>query len=143
MIVDTSALIAFYVPEKLSGFVKAELEKVKEGREECRVLDLVFYEFPNAIRKRVVRGMLSEEDGREVLEAGLSFVELCEVANGRELAREAYELGLKYSLSVYDASLIALARRLNDVILTADERLLRAVKGNREVSKYFVFPSGI
>ena len=143
MIVDTSALVAFYVPERLSQFVEGELEKVRDGREKCRVLDLVFYEFPNAVRKRVVRGTLKEDEGREIVEAGLSFVELCEVVSGRELAREAYELGLKYSLSVYYASLIALAMRLNDVVLTADEKLLRAVKGIQEVSKYFMFPEGV
>ena len=62
------------------------------------------------------------------------------MVNGRELAMEAYELSLRYSLTTYDASLIALARRLNDVVLTTDERLLRSVGDNPEISRYFVFP---
>ena len=139
-IIDTSALLALYVPGRLSDFVRREIGRIKEGRGECYVLDLVFYEFTNAVRKLVVRGLLSEEEGRRVVSAGLSFIEQCKVVNGRGLAMEAYELSLRYSLTTYDASLIALARRLNDVVLTTDERLLRSVRDNLEISRYFVFP---
>ncbi|MEM0373171.1 MAG: type II toxin-antitoxin system VapC family toxin, partial [Sulfolobales archaeon] len=63
MIIDTSALFALYVPEKMSNFVRKEIENA----EECYFLDLIFFEFPNAIRKRVVRKELSMEKGEEIL----------------------------------------------------------------------------
>ncbi|MQL54257.1 type II toxin-antitoxin system VapC family toxin [Acidianus ambivalens] len=135
-IIDTSALLALYVPEKLSNFVREELEKT----DECYFLDLIFYEFPNVIRKRIVRNELSDEKGKEILERGLSYINLCKVVEGRELARKTYELSLKYNLTTYDAALIALAEKVNDVILTTDEKLLRGVRNYAEISKYFLLP---
>jgi predicted nucleic acid-binding protein len=135
MIIDTSALLSIYIPEKLSNFVRREVEK----SESCYFLDLIFYEFPNAVRKRVVRDELSKEDGEKILGRGLDFVNLCKVASGNELAMESYRIGLNYNLTTYDASLIALAEKVNDVILTTDEKLLSGVEGS-ELSKYFIFP---
>ncbi|QGA54135.1 PIN domain-containing protein [Sulfolobus sp. E5-1-F] len=135
-IIDTSALFAIYFPEKMTDFIRREIEKV----EECYFLDLIFYEFPNVIRKRIVRNELSKEKGDEILIRALSFVDLCIVVNGKELTRTAYDISLKYSLTTYDASLIALAKKVGDVILTADEKLLRGVRNFPEISKYFVFP---
>ena len=136
-IIDTSALFALYVPEKLSDFVRREIENV----EECYFLDLIFYEFPNVIRKRVIRKELSKDEAEEILTRGLSYVGLCNVVSGKELVRAAYEISLKYSLTIYDSSLIALAEKVNDVILTADERLLRGISNYPEASKYFIFPT--
>jgi predicted nucleic acid-binding protein len=136
-IIDTSALFALYVPEKLSNFVREELEKT----DECYFLDLIFYEFPNVIRKRIVRNELSEDKGKEILERGLSYINLCKLIEGRELTRKTYELSLKYNLTTYDAALIALAERVNDVILTTDEKLLRGVRNYPEISKYFLLPT--
>ncbi|MDT7875191.1 PIN domain nuclease [Sulfolobus sp. SCGC AB-777_L09] len=136
-IIDTSALFALYVPEKLSDFVRKEIENV----EECYFLDLIFYEFPNVIRKRVMRKELNKDEAEEILTRGLSYVNLCNVVSGKELIRSAYEISLKYGLTTYDASLIALAKKVNDVILTVDEKLLRGVMNYTEISKYFVFPT--
>ncbi|MFP3203650.1 MAG: type II toxin-antitoxin system VapC family toxin [Sulfolobus sp.] len=136
-IIDTSALFALYVPEKLSNFVREELEKT----DECYFLDLIFYEFPNVIRKRIVRNELSEDKGKEILERGLSYINLCKLVEGRELIRKTYELSLKYNLTTYDAALIALAEKVNDVILTTDEKLLRGVRNYPEILKYFLLPT--
>ncbi|BFI76913.1 PIN domain nuclease [Sulfurisphaera ohwakuensis] len=136
-IIDTSALFALYIPEKMSTFIRKEIEKV----DECYVLDLIFYEFPNFIRKRIVRNELSKEKGDEILARGLSYIDLCKVISGKELAKTAYEISLKYSLTTYDASLIALAEKVNDIILTADEKLLRGIRNFQEISKYFIFPN--
>ena len=133
-IIDTSALFALYIPEKLSDFARKEMEKI----EECYFLDLIFYEFPNVIRKRIVRNELSVDKGEEILERGLSYINLCKVVSGKELTRTTYELSLKYNLTTYDAALISLAEKVNDVILTTDEKLLRGVRNYPEISKYFL-----
>ncbi|WP_016732238.1 type II toxin-antitoxin system VapC family toxin [Saccharolobus islandicus] len=135
-IIDTSALFALYIPEKWSNFVRKEVEKT----EECYFLDLIFYEFPNVIRKRIVRNELSVDKGEEILERSLSYINLCKVVSGKELTRSTYELSLKYSLTTYDAALISLAEKVNDVILTTDEKLLRGVRNYPGISKYFLSP---
>ncbi|AAK42107.1 PIN domain-containing protein [Saccharolobus solfataricus] len=135
-IIDTSALFAIYFPEKMTDFIRREIERV----EECYFLDLIFYEFPNVIRKRIVRNELSREKADEILLRALSYIDLCKIVSGKELTWTAYEISLKYSLTTYDASLIALAKKVGDVILTADEKLLRGIRNFPEISKYFIFP---
>jgi len=58
MIIDTSALISLYIPEKLSEFVRRKIdEKINTvASHTFYFIDLIYYEFPNVIRKRVVRG---------------------------------------------------------------------------------------
>ncbi|TRM83708.1 PIN domain nuclease, partial [Sulfolobus sp. F3] len=57
IVVDTSALVALYIPEKLSKYIREEMEK----NEEYHFLDLIYYEFTNVIRKRVARGEISND----------------------------------------------------------------------------------
>jgi len=47
---------------------------------------------------------------------------------------------LRYNLTVYDASLIALAIKVKDKVLTTDEKLLNNMKRHKEISSYFVYP---
>lgn len=62
------------------------------------------------------------------------------MVSGKELVRDAYELGLKYDLAIYDSVLLALAEKVKHVILTTDEKLLRGVKTCQEISKVFYIP---
>lgn len=55
IVVDTSALISLFLPEKGSERVR----KLLEEHDDLHFLDLIYYEFPNALRKRVARGEIS------------------------------------------------------------------------------------
>ncbi|MGC9105092.1 MAG: type II toxin-antitoxin system VapC family toxin [Thermoprotei archaeon] len=44
------------------------------------------------------------------------------------LLPEIAEISSRYGLTVYDSAYVALGKRLNDVVYTADERLLRKVR---------------
>ena len=142
MIIDTSALISLYIPEKLSEFVRRKIdEKINTvASHTFYFIDLIYYEFPNVIRKRVVRGEISTALGKEILKKGLEFVQLNKVVEDGEIAEYAYDLSLRYNLTVYDASLIALAIKVKDKVLTTDEKLLNNMKRHKEISSYFVYP---
>ncbi|MCY0859918.1 MAG: type II toxin-antitoxin system VapC family toxin [Sulfolobaceae archaeon] len=133
IIVDTSALVALYIPEKFSEIVKQKIEEA----DEYHFLDLTYYEFTNAIRKRVARKEIDENYAMKILNSGIEFLANSTVHEGKDLVKTAYEIGLKYNLTVYDASLIALANRINAPILTTDEKLLNAVKST-SLSSMFI-----
>lgn len=46
-----------------------------------------------------------------------------------EIMAESISISLKYGITIYDASYIAVAKSLNDTMYTADEKLLYKVKG--------------
>ncbi len=133
IIVDTSALVALYIPEKFSEIIKQKIEEA----DEYHFLDLVYYEFTNTIRKRVARKEIDENYAMKIINSGMEFLTNSIVHEGKDLVKSAYEIGLKYSLTVYDASLIALANRIDAPILTTDEKLLNAVKGT-SLSSLFI-----
>ncbi|BCS93605.1 Ribonuclease VapC3 [Metallosphaera sp. J1] len=130
IVVDTSALVSVFLPESASECVRNLLERY----DDLHFLDLIYYEFPNVMRKRVVRGEISAEDGEMVVTKGLNFISNFPVHQGRELAQEAYRLSVKYGITTYDASLVALANTLGGEVLTLDLKLISALKGERFVS---------
>ncbi|AOL15512.1 twitching motility protein PilT [Sulfolobus sp. A20] len=134
IVVDTSALVALYIPEKLSKYIREEMEK----NEEYHFLDLIYYEFTNVIRKRVARGEISNDKAMEILKNGYELISNSTVHEGKEVIMEAYEMGLKYSITVYDASLIALANKINGKILTTDLKLLNSLKNTQLYSLFLV-----
>lgn len=45
-----------------------------------------------------------------------------------EIVDDTVSFSLKYGITIYDASYVALAKALNDLLYTADEKLLYKVK---------------
>ncbi|QKR00290.1 type II toxin-antitoxin system VapC family toxin [Metallosphaera tengchongensis] len=133
-VVDTSALVALHIPEKLSEYIRDQIEK----SEEYHFLDLIYYEFTNVIRKRVARGEISEREAKEILKNGYELISNSTVHEGKEVIIEAYEMGLKYSITVYDASLVALANKINGKVLTTDLKLLSSLKNTQLYSIFLV-----
>ena len=130
IIVDSSAIIALYFPEKYSE----EVSKILEKEADVHTLDLSFYEVTNAIRKRVIRKEISVEDAKEVYKKVKDLFMSLKIHRVDEVIDDAFELALKYSISVYDSSFVQLAIKYNGKLLTTDERLM-SVQG---LKKYFV-----
>ena len=76
----------------------------------------------SALRKRVQRGLMLEQravDAAHVLAlAGIAFEPI------QSLAPDILALSLRLSLSTYDCAYLALARKLDGVVITADQRLI-------------------
>ena len=75
-----------------------------------------------ALRKRVLRGLMLEQDAYDaaliLARAGIVFEPVL------PLAPEILSLSLRLSLSTYDCAYLALARKVGGILVTADERLL-------------------
>ncbi|HEY3129498.1 MAG TPA: type II toxin-antitoxin system VapC family toxin [Acidobacteriota bacterium] len=116
-VVDASVVIKWFVPE-----IHSEAA--------CRLLslphqyfapDLIFAETANTIWKKIRRGELIAEHGRQLVEnIGRIAVEILPC---RALAEDAYDLANATGCTVYDALYLALAIRLKTRMMTADARL--------------------
>jgi predicted nucleic acid-binding protein len=88
---------------------------------------LFFIECANVLWKCVRRLGLAEEDARVYVEQ-LGQLALPSRPTA-ELAPEALEVALEYDITAYDAAYVALSARLGAPLITADERLARALAG--------------
>lgn len=136
LVVDSSAIASVLLPEKHSLFVRQSLEKV----ENLHTLDLASYEVSNTIRKAVLRGGVKEEDAMTVFRLFLDFLSSFKVHGWREVVEEAYWSSLKYGITVYNASFLALARRINSKFLTLDVKLMSGLKGSPYSSLIYPLP---
>jgi len=76
----------------------------------------------SALRKRVRRGLMVQQDAVDaahtLTRAGIGFEPV------QALAPDILSLSLRLSLSTYDCAYLALARKLDGVVITADLRLV-------------------
>ena len=125
LVVDTSVAVKWFFDEPESSAAVNLLEEARAGRLALVVPDLVYPEFGNAVRKRVVRDGLAPEDGAVVV-AAFTRVAFHAVLPTRLLVPAAYRLALESGATVYDAIFLAAAGRAKAALVTADERLYRA-----------------
>mgnify|MGYP001772517829 FL=1 len=120
IVVDTSALGSMIFLEKYGELV----EEFIRNEDKILTLDLVYYEFANAIRKRISRKELSAEKGKEIFEAFKELISGFEIHSYSEVIDDAFDLAIKNNITVFDASFVTLAIKNNCKLLTTDLRLL-------------------
>jgi predicted nucleic acid-binding protein len=120
-VVDASVVIKWFVPEIHSDAARRLLSTTHEYFSP----DLLFPEVGSAIWKKVRRGELTAEQGQR-LAADISTIAV-ETMPARGLLVDAHALAVTTGLTVYDSMYLALAVRLKTEIITADDRLGRAV----------------
>jgi predicted nucleic acid-binding protein len=93
-------------------------------------------EVTNAIHRRVVRGMLTPDEGDRLMALFLEFS--VELASPDGLHQAAMALARVFSLpAVYDMHYVALAQIVGCELWTADRRLLNRVAGNLPFLRQF------
>ena len=120
-VVDASVVIKWFVPEIHSDAARRLLSATHEYLSP----DLLFPEVGNVIWKKVRRRELTAEQG-DRLATDISTVAV-ETVPTRGLLIDAHVLAVTTGLTVYDSMYLALAVRLKAQMITADERLSRAV----------------
>lgn len=117
----TWVLDASVVVKALAGEEGAR-EAMALMREPIVAPDLLIAECLNALRKKVLRGELSKADA--LLAAGLLQASGIVLEPTQPLARRALELSLRLSHPSYDCIYVALAEKLDAVLVTADRKLV-------------------
>jgi len=129
-VLDASVVIKWFVPEIHSDRAKRLLETANQ----YVAPDLLFAEVGNTIWKKVRRGELKAEDARRLAEEipGIAL----ETIPTRGLLADAEALAIATGLTVYDALYVTLAIRMDISLITADERLGRALVGYPDVAAH-------
>jgi predicted nucleic acid-binding protein len=125
-VIDASVGIQLFVDEPLSDQVHTLFAKLSEDPPaELFVPDLFYIECTNILLKYTRRFGRSMDDSKADL-ADLNALRLKSISTA-DLMEEALVLASDRNLTAYDACYAVLARRLDIPLITADERLVKAV----------------
>lgn len=125
IVVDASVVTKWFVQEELTDKAIQMRDDYLEGRITIACPDLLGYEVINALRYKPSFG---EQDLKEVASAleKYNFLSHAILSNG--LATQAIEFALKFGLTIYDASYIAVADYLDgSIVYTADAKFVEKV----------------
>ena len=129
LFLDTSVIVAFYVPEALSG----RIQRLFSSGEPLSICSLARVEFTSAIARLVRMKALSRQSGRSVLEEFESHMQQMLYAF-QPITPKEYDLAqtwiasFRTSLRTLDALQLAVASSNNLPLVTTDKGLARAAK---------------
>ena len=124
MIADASVLLCAVFPDESQAQAQALLRDHAAGYERLKAPTLVVYEVTNAVWQAERRGRISRTQADQILQAAAGLeIELLPLDWG-----ESLPLARRFNRSAYDAAYLSLADRLNERLITADERLYNAVR---------------
>jgi predicted nucleic acid-binding protein len=118
-VVDASLVVKWFVPEVHSEAARKWLRTPHD----YIAPDLVFPEAGNAMWKKVRRGELTFDDAQSLVN-DLSAVGI-EVVSMRTLVSDAHKLAVVAGITVYDATYLTLAVRLETQVITGDDKFAR------------------
>lgn len=122
MIVDASVVIKVLWEEEDSELAESLFERAGDR---LMAPGLLGYEVTSAIRHAKKPFALAD---REAFLGIFHALPIRQVPGEAALARDALRLALERGISVYDATYVVLARRLRTSLVTADARLVRAMR---------------
>lgn len=126
---DASVAIKWFKPDEKSSSAIFYLEEHEAGRNPIFAPTLIRYEIINALR---YSKKLTKIDLEKIISL-LSRVNLSYVAPDDYLLTSSLEISLTADVSLYDASYVALAQRLDCPLITADKKLFNKAKDFTEV----------
>ncbi len=123
---DASVGLALVLREPLSPSASRLFELAATGRCVCVAPDLFLVECAHVLRKRVVGGMMTADDA--VRRVSLLLSQQIEHRSIGRLACGVLDAALAWCISAYDASYAVLGMELDAPLVTADQRLARALQ---------------
>lgn len=124
-VLDTSALLRLYLADgPLPPMLEPALQRGCRGDALLLVPDLCLLECASVLLKQVQRQLLSADECRALLADVLQLP--LRPTSSSELACAALDQAMALSLSVYDASYLALALKHGAALITADQQLAKA-----------------
>jgi len=124
--VDASVAVKWFVDEEHADEARALLDHFRQAR--CRVAIpgwLFFLEISNALRRKG----FSEEDVSDVL-VNLWRYRIGLVEARTDLTAKTNAIAYGYRASIYDSAYVAVAEVMGFPLVTADEELLKCMKGH-------------
>lgn len=125
-VVDASVLVKWFTKEEDRDRAIALRDLHTSGRSVIYITELTLLEILNAIR---YGPKSDEEDGAEALQV-LHDLDLQLKVADFEVLRKSNAIAWVYKITVYDALYVALAEQLGYPLITADEVLIKRLKGH-------------
>jgi len=127
-VVDASVLVKWFLHEKEADRDRAlALRDLHiSGRSTIYVPELAFLEVLNAIR---FSSKADEEDGETALET-LQDLNLEAKSASGDLLRKTNAIAWAYKITIYDALYVALAEQIGYPVITADEVMIKKLRGH-------------
>ena len=124
--VDASLVVAMFMPERFSRAALALWKDWTLDEVQVAAPLLLRYEVVSAFSRKVLQGVISQEDCDEALQNFLALD--IELGDRPVLSLRAVELAKKFNRpNTYDAHYLALTENLGCPFWTGDERLYNAV----------------
>lgn len=133
LVLDTSVAVKFYVHEDLHKEALDILAAAESEALELIAPSTLHPELFNALWWKHRHGELSREEARLTWER-FSEDEPASVYAPEDLMPRAAEIVLESGVIVYDALFLALAENAQTVVVTADDKLLKDLKGTHHAS---------
>ena len=124
LVVDASVAVKWFVPEEWHE--DALLVLARAGP--LRAPDLIVPEVGNIAWKKLVQGSVTHLQAQTMVMSLPHYMPFLD--DSVELIERALEIALALKHPVYDCLYLALAESLGSVVVTADEKLVRNVKGS-------------
>jgi predicted nucleic acid-binding protein len=130
VVLDASVLVKWFVEEKDTKIALQMRSDYEKGIIDIWSTQLMPFEVLNALRYSQDLGQDEIEKVGESL--ARSQIALYPLLDGN-LRGPCIRLAIKYGLTVYDASYVALARSIDKILYTADEKLYSKTSGKESV----------
>ncbi len=122
LVVDASVVVKWFIPEY--GSIKAI--KLLNSSNGLSAPDIIRAEVGNILWKLYTRRLLTSDEAFQIIENFLSLpVEIC---SSESLLASAFEIASATGRTVYDSLYLALAVERDTAVVTADQRLVNALK---------------
>ena len=124
IVVDTSVVVKWYIPERHHEQARALRDAYLDGKFDLVAPALMPFEAVNALKySGHYEGERLEEASESLPEYGIDLVPINKTSPVAEIANTL-------DITVYDASYIALAQKLDTKVYTADGNLLDGLEGD-------------
>ena len=130
-VIDASVAIKLLVEEPLSDQVDLLFSRLVENpNSHLYVPDIFYAECANILWKYTMRFGMTKTVARRNLKhlEALAFEQI----GTANFIEDVLDVALQYGVTVYDACYVALARRVQAPLITADERLARKIGSEKE-----------
>src|SRR3989344_4133029 len=128
-VLDSSVVIKWFSNEDYTETALELRDKFVEGDIEIVVPDLQIYEIANALRyNKQIKKLEVENAVKSLIEIGIKII-----SPKSQVMKTAIDMAYDYDLTIYDSYFIALAKDLNFMFVTADEKLYKKIKNLRFV----------
>ena len=128
IVVDSSVIAALVTPEQHSEWASKKLSEY----DDFHALDLNYYEVANAIKYKK-SDTFDAKDATKAFMQATEMLDLYAVHNFSEVINNAVAIAIELNITVYDASFLSLAEKLDAKLLTLDQKLAKKLEG----TKYF------